>query len=704
MSKAPTSVAVVVAAGLVCLSAQGVPPMDMRDFFASRWTYQPRWSPDGEHLAFVQDDWQRQQVYVVAASGGEPRQLSRAERFIGDPRTGSAGQTPVWAPNSRELLYVQDGDVRLVSIGDGRVVALTATDERESDPTFSPDGRTIAYLRGGAVHLLDRDSGGVRQIGAGEGRGFGGVQWSPDGTRMAVSVGRSRPFTLVPPYVGRLISFPMSQPDTSDTGVIDLATGRLTLLAATPRSEGALSWAPDSSRLLIERVADDYKEREIMAVTVSDGSTERILLERDEKYLPLGRGFARFDSTGRSVFYTSDASGWNHLYRRALPAGVAMAVTSGPFEVREAALGADGWLYFTSGQVHPSEPHVFKVGPSGGEARRLTSHRGVHADVQVAARGGRLAYVRSDPHSLPDIWVQATDTASPPVRVSESNPPAATRATWQEPALITYRGHDGLEVKAQLFVPRREPGQRFPVIVHTHQASSYQDVYVGPGPQKDNVVWYAWHQRLAQRGYVVLNVDYRGSTGYGRDYRVANYQDLGGGDRLDAVSGIEHLKTLGFADTSRVGVYGMSYGGHLVLSLLTKNPGVFRAGIDISGVADMRMVYETAGRAAVVARLSTPDAAPELYTRSSAISFLDQLRDPVMVLHGTDDPNVSILQSLKLVDELVRRGKRFEFEIYPGELHFFTRATSWVDAFAKMERFFDIEVRGASAPARRGSH
>jgi dipeptidyl aminopeptidase/acylaminoacyl peptidase len=425
---------------------------------------------------------------------------------------------------------------------------------------------------------------------------------------------------------------------------------------------------------------------------VADGSTERVLQERDDKYLPLGRGFARFDATG-SVVYTSDANGWNHLYRRDLSASAAVPLTSGSFEVREATLGADGWLYYTSGQAGASEPHVFRVAAQGGEPQRLTSHRGVHADVQVAATGNRIAYVRSDPRSLPDVWVQGIETNATPVQVSQSNPAAPVRAGWQEPTLVTYRGHDGLEVKAQLFVPRREPGRRYPVIVHTHQASSYQDVYLGPGPQKDNVTWYAWHQRLAQLGYVVLNVDYRGSTGYGREYRVANYQDLGGGDRLDAVSGVKHLKTLAYADTTRVGVYGMSYGGHLVLSLLTKNPGVFRAGIDISGVADMRMVYETAGRAAVVARLSTPEAAPELYTKSSAISFIDQLRDPLMVLHGTDDPNVSILQSLKLIDELVRRGKRFEFEIYPGELHFFTRATTWLDAFAKMERFFDAEVK-----------
>jgi dipeptidyl aminopeptidase/acylaminoacyl peptidase len=132
----------------------------------------------------------------------------------------------------------------------------------------------------------------------------------------------------------------------------------------------------------------------------------------------------------------------------------------------------------------------------------------------------------------------------------------------------------------------------------------------------------------------------------------------------------------------------MSYGGHLVLSLLTRSPSVFRAGIDIAGVADMTMVYETAGRGAVVSRLGTPETDPDVYRDSSALSFVEQIVAPVMILHGTDDPNVSILQSLRLVDALLAHGKRFEFEVYPGELHFFTRARTWVDAFAKMERFF----------------
>ena len=311
------------------------------------------------------------------------------------------------------------------------------------------------------------------------------------------------------------------------------------------------------------------------------------------------------------MVYTSDVNGWNHLYRRDPGTAAAIPLTTGSFEVREVVLGPDDTVYFSSSSgAGPARPQIFRIRASGGAAERLTTHEGGHANPQVARTGDRIAYLRSDATSLPDVWIQRTAAGDSPRRVSESKPAEATLDVWQKPALVTYKGHDGLEVKAQLFVPARQPGRRYPAIVHTHQASSYQDVYDGPGPQKDNVAYYAWNQRLARLGYVVLNVDYRGSTGYGRDYRVANYQDLGGGDRLDAVSGIEYLKTLGYVDTTRVGVYGMSYGGHLVLNLLTKNPGVFRAGIDISGVADMRMVYQTAGRGSVVARMSTPDAAP----------------------------------------------------------------------------------------------
>ncbi len=661
----------------------------MADFFQSRWTYQPSWSPRGDVIAFLQDDWASQNIYVAPADGRTPaRRVSQSVRFIGNPRTSSAGHPPVWAPDGSALVYGQDGRLFRARVEGGAPVRLTDGPSADVEPVFSPDGRTLSFVRDGEIHLLEPGTGRVIQL-TSTGRNAGGHAWSPDGRWIAFTAVNVVPFTRIPEFVGRLLVFPFSQPEQSDVGVIPSKGGEVRWLAATSRNEAALDWSPDSRHLLMERTSDDFKERDLMLVSVDSGETRGLETEREERYLPLARAWARFAGSAEAIVFASERDGWNHLYRLDIGRGAAQQLTSGSFEIRDAVFGQDGFVYFTSTEHGPAEPQVYRVPAAGGSRQRLTSGRGVRVTPLPAPGGRRVLYLESHPSALPEVVVAPLEAGGARVTVSHSGLTNAVRASWQVPELVTYRGHDGLEVSAQLFLPPTLDRERlYPAIVHTHQAASYQDVFYGPGPQKDNLAWYAWHQRLARLGYVVLNVDYRGSTGYGRDYRVANYRDLGGGDRLDAVSGVEYLRTLGFVDPGRVGIYGMSYGGHLTLSALARSPGVFKAGINIAGVADMRMVYETAGRSAVLARLSTPESAPEVYRGSSAIDAIDGLRSPVMILHGTDDPNVSILQSLGLVDELLARGRQFEFEMYPGELHFFTRARTWVDAFGKMERFF----------------
>lgn len=670
----------------------------MRDFFRSRWTYQPSWSPDGRHIAYLQDDWATQDIYVVDSTGGEPRRLSRSTRFIGNPRGNSAGQAPVWSPDSRELLYAQDDTLKLVTVASGEIRDFGAPGESRSGGAFSPDGSRILFSSKGRPQIFERATSAVRAVPAPDGRSLGGASWSPDGTRLAVSAGTpGESFTLVPAYVGRLLSFPFSQPGSSNPGTLLLATGAFTALPPPPadQSQAIVAWSPNGQAVVIERSSPTYKERSLAVVDLVTNGLRVIATDTDARYLPLSRGFAAYGTTGNHIVFSSERSGWNHLYAYDLQSSATRPLTSGAFEVREVIMGADGWVYYTASESGAAVPQVYRIRSEGGERQIVTTARAVHTAVSPQPGGTHLLYLRSDVRSVPDVWVQPVGGGSPR-RVSHAAPPAEITTRWQEAKLVTFNGHDGLEIKGQLFVPEHVPSTpTLPAIVHVHQASSYQDVYAGPGPQKDNVAWYAWHQRLAQLGYVVLNVDYRGSTGYGRDYRTANYRDLGGGDHLDAVSGVRYLRSLGFVDINRVGIYGMSYGGHLVLSALTKSPTVFKAGIDIAGVADMQMVYDTAGRGAVLSRLGTPTESPELYRTASAISFVDQLQSPVMILHGTDDPNVSILQSLQLIDTLLTKGKRFEFEAYPGELHFFTRARTWVDAFGKMEAFFARELGAA---------
>jgi len=355
-------------------------------------------------------------------------------------------------------------------------------------------------------------------------------------------------------------------------------------------------------------------------------------------------------------------------------------------------------VFFASTEPGPEQRQLYAVAASGGAAIRLTREPGTHTTLAISPARDQLAFIRTDPTRLPDLWTLDAATPETIMPLSESMTPELKAYAWQTPQIVSYRGATDTPIKAQLFVPRNlDRGRQYPAVVHVQQAAIYQEVYLGPGPHKDNVGWYGWHQRLADLGYAVLNVDFRGSYGYGRDFRTANHLDVGVGDAADVVQGVEYLKTLGYVDPKRLGVYGMSYGGHMVLSVLTKYPDLFKAGINIAGVFDYEIELGPwpTRNPWMQARLGSPERNPEAYRQASALNFIDNLRAPVMTLHGTADTNVTPLQSLKLVDELLIRGKTFELELYPGEVHFFGRRRSWVDAFAKMEAFFERYLRAS---------
>jgi dipeptidyl aminopeptidase/acylaminoacyl peptidase len=280
--------------------------------------------------------------------------------------------------------------------------------------------------------------------------------------------------------------------------------------------------------------------------------------------------------------------------------------------------------------------------------------------------------------------------------------PALRADTWQTPRIVSFTSRDGLRVSAQLFMPASgDRARQYPAIVQVHEASAMnQHVFVGLGPQKNHVGWYGWHQRLAERGFVVLNVDYRGSFGYGRSFRTADYLVMGQAPLEDAVAGVEFLRTLGNIDPDRIAAVGLSAGGRMVLSLLAKYPDTFAAGVDLAGIYDYLLPggpWDTRN-SWTTARLDTPEAHPEAYRDASPKTFVSAITRPLLVLHGTADTNVPITHSLALVQDLVASGKRFDFAVYPGEVHFFARRTSWLDAFERMETFLDREL----APRKTG--
>ena len=569
---------------------------------------------------------------------------------------------------------------------------LTQTAAVENSARVSPDGAKIAFIRGDELVLIGLDDG------AESSRGVVGLvsleSWAPAGEWVAASVSEPRvDVSQSPTFSGPLLVFRRFRYNPADAAIVSTRTGEVRTLLRSPDRETVMAWAPDGASLVVERTSIDVKDRSLYRVGLDGELLATLSARRDERYLNSQDRVVAFSPDGGRVLYTSDEDGWNHVYVVPAEGGEAVQLTAGPFEVSFPAWSRDGeTVYFVSTEAGTEGRQIYSVSARGDERTRLTGLGGLNTTARLSPEGDKIAFIHADPSQLPDLWVTETIPGAEAVQLTDSMTPTLREYDWQAPELVTYAGHEEVPIRAQLFRPRRfEPNGSYPAIVHVHQAAIYQEVFLGSGPHKDNMAWYGWHQRLADRGYVVFNVDFRGSYGYGRDFRTGNYLAVGVSDAADVIEGVGYLTDLGYVDVDRIGVYGMSYGGHMVLTLMSKYPDVFAAGVNIAGVLDFGMEGGPwdMRNPWMHARLGSPEDNPEAYFKASALNFLDDLRAPLLTVQGTADVHVNFLQSIKLVDELLKRGKRFEFEVYPGEPHFFSRKRSWVDAFAKKERFFD---------------
>ena len=245
---------------------------------------------------------------------------------------------------------------------------------------------------------------------------------------------------------------------------------------------------------------------------------------------------------------------------------------------------------------------------------------------------------------------------------------------------------------------RRSPNQASPhltieqLIDIKHPSNQNYD---GWHVQRNYAVYYSMHQYLLQQGYVVIAPDYRGSIGYGREWRNGVYMDVGGNDAKDAWMAANYLKNLAYIDSDRIGVWGLSYGGFFTLIAMTDQPTLFRCGIDVAGVVDYDMYYNDPYHGDwTESRIGTPQQNPKIYANASPISHIDRLARPLLVLHGTADVNVPFIESVWLLDEALKKkkGDLLTFMMYPGEFHYFTREHVLGDAWHRVDDFFAMHL------------
>jgi dipeptidyl aminopeptidase/acylaminoacyl peptidase len=668
----------------------------------------PLFSPDGSRVAFL---WERAGVanlYAATVDGKEP------PRALTQLTVGQPGGV-FWAKDSGSLYYSYGGDLWQVPVAPGgESHPVWRTPGIETSITPSPDWSRVAYVRsaesGNEIFVRSLAGGSETRV-IGELVGAGGLSWSPDGERIAFTVSRTIRHDESPSYSGAKIVYTITERTPGQTYVVKASGGPATPIGP-PGGFGGLRWS-DSTHAVFDRTSPDFKRRTIYQADVTSGELKVLHEDMDEKFWsPTGDAGASGQPSpdGKFLAFVSDRDGWDHIYVKPMDGGPAVQITKGNFEAWRPQWSKDSTrIAFDANE--PSRPGVRHLGvitlngdPARASVAMITSGRGTNIAPAWSPDGRRLVYQHTDPQNSADVYVVEASPGATPVRLSDSFPPGVDRSTLVAPELVSYKGPDGKSVPAYLFVPKGlDRKKKHPAIVWIHGDGVNQN-YDGWHVQRNYAVYYSYHQYLLQKGYVVIAPDYRGSIGYGRDWRQGVHMDVGGNDAKDASNAADYLKTLPYVDSDRIGVWGLSYGGFFTLIALTDQPKTFRCGVDVAGVVDYVMYYNDPYRGAWTAsRIGTPEQNPGVYEKASPLSHVDRLERPLLILHGTSDVNVPYLHSVRLVDELMKKGKGdlVSFMTYPGEFHYFTREHVLKDAWSRVERFFDSNLISATSdPAR----
>jgi dipeptidyl aminopeptidase/acylaminoacyl peptidase len=276
--------------------------------------------------------------------------------------------------------------------------------------------------------------------------------------------------------------------------------------------------------------------------------------------------------------------------------------------------------------------------------------------------------------------------------LTQTTPDAFGQIKWNEPKFVDIPTRDGKAVKSKVYLPANfSARQKYPLVIFVHGAGYLQNTING---WNNYYREFMFNDLLTRRGYVVLDIDYRGSAGYGRDWRTDVHDFLGGKDYDDHLDAIDYAVQNYAVNPNRVGVYGGSYGGFMAEMLVMRAPEKIAAAAALRPVADWKN-YFAANPTYTGERLGFPDKNPEAYRRSSPIAYAEKLQKPLLILHGLVDDNVHAQDSMQLIEKLMRLEKTpyFEAMFYPAESHAFTRPTSWADEYERILSFFEKHLK-----------
>jgi dipeptidyl aminopeptidase/acylaminoacyl peptidase len=658
-----------------------------------------QYSSDGRSVQFrAGDDWSS---------------WDRATRLVSPVAMPRAAKDP----NAQDADALRDMQLRLIATlkrqkDEREAGRLRAEEERRADPTrapapiylgdklsianshLSPDGRWLLVVTG----PKDADKGRIGKL-----QHYvtesGYEETSDERTR----VGRNGPR----PHGLKLVNLLTREvKDLSFDVLPGIATDPLAAMRAERKLDPlkgnrpvkigfggeAIVWSTNGANAAVMLRAIDNKDRWIATVDLPHAALKPVHHLTDQAWVNFDNSEFGWLPDDRTLWYLSEESGYSHLYTMDA-AGRTRALTQGKWEASSVAWSADGgtaWLLCN--RKNPGSYEVCAVSAKDGATREVSSLDGGVEDFRLSPDQRKLLVHYSGPYLPPQIATLPSHGGEA-VKLTDTRTAEFKAHDWIQPQFVAVPSTHGAEpIWAKLYRPAQlEPGKRYPVVMFVHGAGYLQNVSHRYTPYFREQMF---HNLLVQKGYVVLDMDYRASQGYGAKWRTAIYRQMGHPELEDYLDGVNWMVANQQGDASNVGIYGGSYGGFMTLMSLMRAPEVFKSGAALRPVSD----WTTYNHEYTANILNTPDVDPEAYKTSSPIEYAANLKGNLLIAHGMVDDNVFFQDSVRMAQRLIELKKdHWELAPYPMERHSFVQPESWYDEYRRIYQLFERTLKQPSA-------
>jgi dipeptidyl aminopeptidase/acylaminoacyl peptidase len=569
------------------------------------------------------------------------------------------------SPDGKTLLFVNNkkgfDQIFSMKLYGSAPVQITGLMQDFEDPRWSPDGKMIACVSDDQIWVMEANGRNPIKL-TNHGAGAKLPRWSPD---------------------GKLIAFYSKAKGWDQVWVIKPnGTGLKRIITLNNDFESA-DWSPDSSKIAAS--AFEEKEPYNSDIYIFDvvGGKHKVITPPDKSFdlQP------RWSPDGKHIAFLSNRNGWDHIYRMNADGSNVVQVSSGNFEHEEANWSPDGkWICFLR------DDH--------GTRRLLKAPAGGGSPVRIDGDQDGICFFEAWTPDSKDIVAQFSSPSQPAaLRIYKADGSGVREITTSlvqglkpsdfiTPEYVSFKARDGLTIHGFLYKPRNiQKGKKYPAVIIAHGGPTWQYGYR----------FEPFASYLAQEGYVVFGVDFRGSTGYGTAFQKANDGEWGNKDLFDVIDAKKYLVSLGFVDSDKVAIHGGSYGGYMTLCCLTKAPGVFSCGVALYGDSEISESYkhgDRLGRLDLHREMGDPDLNKESYKRGSPLYFAENIQDPLMIQHGKQDIRVVPLMSELMIEKLKIEGKFFKVKFFNDEPHGFYEPENDLESMDLTFKFLEKYCKG----------